>query len=97
MGSISGGHLLVNGASLFYDAKMTSFLEGNHLNVHLTSTSSACQTFQLQLLSPSSNVVPALNQGTVTQVIRVLNPQKVGLPFLSLSIVHILDLLFSAS
>uniref|UniRef100_A0A667WRG9 AP-1 complex subunit gamma n=1 Tax=Myripristis murdjan TaxID=586833 RepID=A0A667WRG9_9TELE len=33
-------------------------------------------TFQLQLLSPSSNVVPALNQGTVTQVIRVLNPQK---------------------
>lgn len=37
------------------------------------------QTFQLQLLSPSSNVVPALNQGTVTQVIRVLNPQKVGL------------------
>uniref|UniRef100_A0A672HBS7 AP-1 complex subunit gamma n=1 Tax=Salarias fasciatus TaxID=181472 RepID=A0A672HBS7_SALFA len=37
---------------------------------------SVWQTFQLQLLSPSSNVVPALNQGTVTQVIRVLNPQK---------------------
>uniref|UniRef100_A0A8C3AMM4 AP-1 complex subunit gamma n=1 Tax=Cyclopterus lumpus TaxID=8103 RepID=A0A8C3AMM4_CYCLU len=37
------------------------------------------KTFQLQLLSPSSNVVPALNQGTVTQVIRVLNPQKVSL------------------
>uniref|UniRef100_A0A673CA85 AP-1 complex subunit gamma n=1 Tax=Sphaeramia orbicularis TaxID=375764 RepID=A0A673CA85_9TELE len=37
---------------------------------------SISQTFQLQLLSPSSNVVPALNQGTVTQVIRVLNPQK---------------------
>uniref|UniRef100_A0A3B3B5Z5 AP-1 complex subunit gamma n=1 Tax=Oryzias melastigma TaxID=30732 RepID=A0A3B3B5Z5_ORYME len=34
------------------------------------------KTFQLQLLSPSSNVVPALNQGTVTQVIRVLNQQK---------------------
>uniref|UniRef100_A0AAX7T2F9 AP-1 complex subunit gamma n=1 Tax=Astatotilapia calliptera TaxID=8154 RepID=A0AAX7T2F9_ASTCA len=34
------------------------------------------KTFQLQLLSPSSNVVPTLNQGTVTQVIRVLNPQK---------------------
>uniref|UniRef100_A0A665VVN3 AP-1 complex subunit gamma n=1 Tax=Echeneis naucrates TaxID=173247 RepID=A0A665VVN3_ECHNA len=34
------------------------------------------KTFQLQLLSPSSNVVPALNQGTVTQVIRVLNLQK---------------------
>ncbi|XP_028813060.1 AP-1 complex subunit gamma-1 isoform X3 [Denticeps clupeoides] len=34
------------------------------------------KTFQLQLLSPSSNVVPALNQGNVTQVIRVLNPQK---------------------
>lgn len=42
------------------------------------------QTFQLQLLSPSSNVVPALNQGTVTQVIRVLNPQKVGLSFVPL-------------
>uniref|UniRef100_A0A4W4GWU3 AP-1 complex subunit gamma n=1 Tax=Electrophorus electricus TaxID=8005 RepID=A0A4W4GWU3_ELEEL len=34
------------------------------------------KTFQLQLLSPSSNVVPALNQGNITQVIRVLNPQK---------------------
>nr|XP_046201934.1 AP-1 complex subunit gamma-1-like isoform X3 [Oncorhynchus gorbuscha] len=34
------------------------------------------KTFQLQLLSPSSNIVPALNQGSVTQVIRVLNPQK---------------------
>uniref|UniRef100_A0AAR2KJZ6 AP-1 complex subunit gamma n=1 Tax=Pygocentrus nattereri TaxID=42514 RepID=A0AAR2KJZ6_PYGNA len=34
------------------------------------------KTFQLQLLSPSSNIVPALNQGNVTQVIRVLNPQK---------------------
>uniref|UniRef100_A0A8C2BHE4 AP-1 complex subunit gamma n=1 Tax=Cyprinus carpio TaxID=7962 RepID=A0A8C2BHE4_CYPCA len=34
------------------------------------------KTFQLQLLSPSSNVVPAFNQGSVTQVIRVLNPQK---------------------
>uniref|UniRef100_A0A8D3DUL2 AP-1 complex subunit gamma n=1 Tax=Scophthalmus maximus TaxID=52904 RepID=A0A8D3DUL2_SCOMX len=39
------------------------------------------KTFQLQLLSPSSNVVPALNQGSVTQVIRVLNPQKVSLSF----------------
>uniref|UniRef100_A0A8C5BLS5 AP-1 complex subunit gamma n=1 Tax=Gadus morhua TaxID=8049 RepID=A0A8C5BLS5_GADMO len=38
------------------------------------------KTFQLQLLSPSSNVVPALNQGTVTQVIRVLNPQKLTPP-----------------
>uniref|UniRef100_A0A669D0U8 AP-1 complex subunit gamma n=1 Tax=Oreochromis niloticus TaxID=8128 RepID=A0A669D0U8_ORENI len=47
------------------------------LNFHLTRRPlSVCQTFQLQLLSPSSNVVPALNQGTVTQVIRVLNPQK---------------------
>ncbi|TTL88697.1 AP-1 complex subunit gamma-1 [Bagarius yarrelli] len=34
------------------------------------------KTFQLQLLSPSSNIIPALNQGSVTQVIRVLNPQK---------------------
>uniref|UniRef100_A0A4W6E8Y9 AP-1 complex subunit gamma n=1 Tax=Lates calcarifer TaxID=8187 RepID=A0A4W6E8Y9_LATCA len=42
----------------------------------ITFPPSVFQTFQLQLLSPSSNVVPALNQGTVTQVIRVLNPQK---------------------
>uniref|UniRef100_A0A8C9SES9 AP-1 complex subunit gamma n=1 Tax=Scleropages formosus TaxID=113540 RepID=A0A8C9SES9_SCLFO len=34
------------------------------------------KTFQLQLLSPSSNVVPALNKGTITQVVKVLNPQK---------------------
>ncbi|KAJ8249217.1 hypothetical protein GJAV_G00232440 [Gymnothorax javanicus] len=34
------------------------------------------KTFQLQLLSPSSNIIPALKQGTVTQVIKVLNPQK---------------------
>uniref|UniRef100_A0AAR2JY18 AP-1 complex subunit gamma n=1 Tax=Pygocentrus nattereri TaxID=42514 RepID=A0AAR2JY18_PYGNA len=41
------------------------------------------KTFQLQLLSPSSNIVPALNQGNVTQVIRVLNPQKVRLSVVS--------------
>nr|3ZY7_A Chain A, AP-1 COMPLEX SUBUNIT GAMMA-1 [Mus musculus]3ZY7_B Chain B, AP-1 COMPLEX SUBUNIT GAMMA-1 [Mus musculus] len=34
------------------------------------------KTFQLQLLSPSSSVVPAFNTGTITQVIKVLNPQK---------------------
>ncbi|XP_061077931.1 AP-1 complex subunit gamma-1 [Conger conger] len=34
------------------------------------------KTFQLQLLSPSSNIIPALKQGSVTQVIKVLNPQK---------------------
>ncbi|XP_043935483.1 AP-1 complex subunit gamma-1 [Protopterus annectens] len=34
------------------------------------------KTFQLQLLSPSSNVVPALNTGSITQVIKVLNPHK---------------------
>ncbi|KPP72386.1 hypothetical protein Z043_108617, partial [Scleropages formosus] len=34
------------------------------------------KTFQLQLLSPSSSIIPALNQGPVTQVIKVLNPQK---------------------
>ncbi|MEE6500348.1 hypothetical protein FKM82_003749 [Ascaphus truei] len=34
------------------------------------------KTFQLQLLSPSSNVLPAFNSGTITQVIKVLNPQK---------------------
>ena len=36
------------------------------------------QTFQLQLLSPSSSVIPAFNSGTITQVIKVLNPQKVS-------------------
>nr|XP_060644261.1 AP-1 complex subunit gamma-1 [Anolis sagrei ordinatus] len=34
------------------------------------------KTFQLQLLSPSSSVIPAFNTGTITQVIKVLNPQK---------------------
>ncbi|XP_077166619.1 AP-1 complex subunit gamma-1 isoform X2 [Paroedura picta] len=34
------------------------------------------KTFQLQLLSPSSSVIPAFNTGTLTQVIKVLNPQK---------------------
>ncbi|KAL4630275.1 AP-1 complex subunit gamma-1 isoform X2 [Arapaima gigas] len=34
------------------------------------------KTFQLQLLSPSSNIILAHNKGTVTQVIKVLNPQK---------------------
>lgn len=38
------------------------------------------QTFQLQLLSPSSSVIPAFNSGTITQVIKVLNPQKVSDP-----------------
>ncbi|XP_040185500.1 AP-1 complex subunit gamma-1 isoform X1 [Rana temporaria] len=34
------------------------------------------KTFQLQLLSPSNNVVPPFSAGCVTQVIKVLNPQK---------------------
>uniref|UniRef100_UPI00358F5711 AP-1 complex subunit gamma-1 n=1 Tax=Myxine glutinosa TaxID=7769 RepID=UPI00358F5711 len=34
------------------------------------------KTFQLQLLSPSSNVIPAKNSGGISQVIKVLNPQK---------------------
>ncbi|KAG9461447.1 hypothetical protein GDO78_016864, partial [Eleutherodactylus coqui] len=34
------------------------------------------KTFQLQLLSPSSNVLPPFSAGSVTQVIKVLNPQK---------------------
>uniref|UniRef100_A0A8C8HQ35 AP-1 complex subunit gamma n=1 Tax=Oncorhynchus tshawytscha TaxID=74940 RepID=A0A8C8HQ35_ONCTS len=57
------------------------------ITIHATNTTEADmtefvfqaavpKTFQLQLLSPSSNIVPALNQGSVTQVIRVLNPQK---------------------
>lgn len=49
-----------------------------HINIFIFFS----QTFQLQLLSPSSNVVQALNQGTVTQVIRVLNPQKVSVLYL---------------
>uniref|UniRef100_A0A6Q2ZGW0 AP-1 complex subunit gamma n=1 Tax=Esox lucius TaxID=8010 RepID=A0A6Q2ZGW0_ESOLU len=52
------------------------------ITIHATNTTEAdmteCDwpTFQLQLLSPSSNIVPALNQGSITQIIRVLNPQK---------------------
>jgi AP-1 complex subunit gamma-1 len=34
------------------------------------------KSFQLQLLSPSSNIVPANCSGSVTQVIKVNNPQK---------------------
>ncbi|EMP33336.1 AP-1 complex subunit gamma-1 [Chelonia mydas] len=34
------------------------------------------KTFQLQLLSPSSSIIPAFNTGNITQVIKVLNPQK---------------------
>ncbi|XP_035678744.1 AP-1 complex subunit gamma-1-like [Branchiostoma floridae] len=34
------------------------------------------KTFQLQLQSPSGSVVPASNMGVVTQVIKILNPQK---------------------
>ncbi|CAM9149647.1 unnamed protein product, partial [Lampetra planeri] len=34
------------------------------------------KTFQLQLLSPSSSTVPAHGAGTVTQLMRVLNPNK---------------------
>ena len=36
------------------------------------------QSFQLQLMSPSSNMIPANNGGSVTQVIRINNPQKVS-------------------
>uniref|UniRef100_A0A6Q2ZGM7 AP-1 complex subunit gamma n=1 Tax=Esox lucius TaxID=8010 RepID=A0A6Q2ZGM7_ESOLU len=57
------------------------------ITIHATNTTEADmtefvfqaavpKTFQLQLLSPSSNIVPALNQGSITQIIRVLNPQK---------------------
>ncbi|KAL4234218.1 AP-1 complex subunit gamma-1 [Mactra antiquata] len=34
------------------------------------------KSFQLQLQSPSGNVLPPLNGGTVTQVIKINNPQK---------------------
>ena len=36
------------------------------------------QSFQLQLQPPSGNSLPPLNSGTVTQVIRLNNPQKVS-------------------
>ncbi|XP_053401363.1 AP-1 complex subunit gamma-1-like isoform X2 [Mercenaria mercenaria] len=34
------------------------------------------KSFQLQLQSPSGNILPPLNSGTVTQVIKINNPQK---------------------
>lgn len=34
------------------------------------------KTFQLQLLSPSGNVVPPSNSGTITQEVKVANPQQ---------------------
>ncbi|XP_022248680.1 AP-1 complex subunit gamma-1-like isoform X3 [Limulus polyphemus] len=37
------------------------------------------KTLQLQLLPPSGNVIPANNDGCVTQVIKVLNPTKTPL------------------
>ncbi|XP_069490046.1 AP-1 complex subunit gamma-like 2 isoform X2 [Ambystoma mexicanum] len=37
------------------------------------------KNLQLQLQAPSGNVVPASNGGVVTQLIRILNPQKVPL------------------
>ncbi|XP_076358207.1 AP-1 complex subunit gamma-1-like isoform X2 [Tachypleus tridentatus] len=37
------------------------------------------KTLQLQLLPPSGNVIPANNDGCVTQVIKVLNPSKTPL------------------
>lgn len=36
------------------------------------------QTFQLQLLSPSGNVMPPNNSGTITQEVKVANPQQVN-------------------
>ncbi|XP_035251981.1 AP-1 complex subunit gamma-1 isoform X1 [Anguilla anguilla] len=58
--------VITNHASNSTEAEMTEFV----------FQAAVPKTFQLQLLSPSSNVVPALKQGTVTQVIKVLNPQK---------------------
>uniref|UniRef100_A0A4W3J8N5 AP-1 complex subunit gamma n=1 Tax=Callorhinchus milii TaxID=7868 RepID=A0A4W3J8N5_CALMI len=36
------------------------------------------KSFQLQLMSPSGSTVPAVNSGAVTQIMRVLNSQKVS-------------------
>jgi len=35
------------------------------------------QTFQLQLQSPSGNVVPPNNSGAINQEVKVANPQQV--------------------
>jgi len=35
------------------------------------------KSFQLQLLSPSGSIVPANNSGSLTQVMKITNPQKV--------------------
>lgn len=37
------------------------------------------QTFQLQLQSPSGNVVPPNNSGAINQEVKVANPQQVNL------------------
>lgn len=37
------------------------------------------RTFQLQLLSPSGTVVPAANSGSITQIIKVVNPNRTQL------------------
>lgn len=36
------------------------------------------QSFQLQLMPPSSTIIPANNNGSIKQVIKVVNPNKVG-------------------
>ena len=35
------------------------------------------KTLQLQLQSPSGNIIPPSNSGMVTQVVKVANPEKV--------------------
>ncbi|XP_012868131.1 PREDICTED: AP-1 complex subunit gamma-1 [Dipodomys ordii] len=67
----AGGELL----DLLGDITLTVFKVYGHSCVNTTEKVSL-QTFQLQLLSPSSSIVPAFNTGTITQVIKVLNPQK---------------------
>ena len=51
---------------------------------HVVCVSIPIQTFQLQMLSPSGTIVPPNNSGSLSQVINIANPQKVG--FLSLSL-----------
>ncbi|KAJ1137226.1 hypothetical protein NDU88_003639 [Pleurodeles waltl] len=47
------------------------------------------KNLQLQLQAPSGNMVPASNEGVITQLIRILNPQKVPLKMrLRLSYTH---------
>ena len=70
--------------------KVVKFVRVKHLflltvkwsDKHALQSMTCCfvrpQTFQLQLLSPSGNVMPPNNSGTITQEVKVANPQQVN-------------------